>query len=413
MSISTQSLDLEFVRSCFPERETSWTLCDNAGGSFPLRAVVDRVADFMRSCAVQVGGGYQLSKQAEAGLRAGREAAALLLGARPEEVAFGASATQLTHFLARSIAPGLKPGDEVVVTNLDHEANIAPWRLLEREGIRLREWRFEEGSLQLSSEGLEQVLSERTRVVCFTHCPNITGAIQDVASLCARVRAAGALSVVDGVAFAPHRRVDVGAIGADYYLVSAYKVYGPHLGILYGRSEAWGALTSLNHGFVEPDSMKAMLELGSTSYELVAGLSELVGYLQSLALQHGALHGSEPSSLLDAAYEGIAAHEEQLARGLLAFLGEHPRVRVIGPLDATNSRRVPTISFVVDGLKSSELALRLEQEQVAVRWGHFYAERLIDALGLAESDGVVRASFVHYDAVDDVERLIRALQRCM
>jgi len=413
MSISTQSLDHEFVRSRFPARETSWTLCDNAGGSFPLRAVADRVADYMRSCAVQLGGGYQLSKQAEARLGAGREAAALLLGAHPEELAFGASATQLAHFLARALAPGLKPGDEVVVTNLDHEANIAPWRLLEREGIRLREWRFDAGSLQLSLEGLEQVLSERTRVVCFTQCPNITGAIQDVAPLCARVRAAGALSVVDGVAFAPHRRVDVGAVGADYYLVSAYKVYGPHVGVLYGRREAWSALTSLNHGFIEPISMKAMLELGSTSYELIASLSEVAAYLQALALQHGAPPGGDARSLVDAAFEGIAAHEELLARRLLAFLGEHPRTRVIGPSEPTRSRRVPTISFVVDGLKSSEVARRLEQHQVAVRWGHFYAERLINALGLAESDGVVRASFVHYDAADDVERLIEALQQSM
>lgn len=413
VSTSTPALDLDWVRARFPERDPQWTLLDNAGGSFPLRAVVERTAEHMLEYAVQSGGGYPRSLEAVRRMDAGRAAGALVFGCEPEELAFGASATQLAHFLARSLAPGFAPGDEVIVTNLDHETNIAPWRSLEREGLVVREWACEPDTLDLAAERLDELLSERTRLVCFTHCSNITGALQDAAALCARVRAAGALSVVDGVAYAPHRRVDVRALGADFYLASAYKFYGPHMGLLYGRRASWSSLTSLNHRFVEPTSMKNMLELGSTSYELVAGLSAVGAYFCELARHHGAPQDEAPERLLERAFEAIAAHEQTLAAPLVDFVESHPRTRMVGPATGASARRAPTLSFQVDGMLSSELATRLEEKRVAVRWGHFYAERLIQALGLEDSDGVVRASLVHYDAPEDVERLLSALDELL
>ena len=402
-------LDLDYLRPQFPALETPWTLMDNAGGSATCRQVIDRVQSHMERVPVQLGGSYTLSIEAGEAVEAGRRAAATLVGAEPDELVLGPSSTALLQRLAGALRAGWKQGDEVVVTNLDHEANIGAWRALEETGIILREWRVREETLTLHSEDLEPLLGERTRLVAFTHCSNVVGSIVDVATIAARVRAAGALTCVDGVAFAPHRRIDVKALGIDFYVASLYKVYGPHLGLMFGREELLQGLKSPNHFFLADQSGPAKFEPGNVPYELAASLVGILDYMQSLGAHHGL--GEQPD--LGACFSRIAEHEETILRPLLTFLHEHPRVRLLGSAVPDRDRRVPTVSFTVDGRRSSEIPPLLDERSMAIRFGHFYAYRLIRDLDLLERDGVVRVSLVHYTSPEEVARLVEVLDELL
>jgi len=398
------AFDIDFVRGHFPALETPWALFDNAGGSVPARGVIERMADHMARLPVQLGASYELSVRAREAVEAGREAAAQLLNASRGEIVFGPSSTILVGILARALRPLWKEGDEVVVTNLDHETNIGPWRELEATGIHCREWGLRPESGELFLDDLEPLLNERTRLVAFTHCSNIVGTIQDVRAISARIREAGALSCVDGVAFAPHRRVDVVELGVDFYFASLYKVYGPHLAVLFGRRELLEEARGQNHFFVSEEQVPVKLEPGNVSYELAACLPGITAYLEGLAQRHAVAPG------LSSAFDLIATREAKLVGPLLAFIGDHPRCRVLGRPCADPAERVPTVSFTVEGMRSSEVVERLEKHRVAVRFGHFYAYRVIDTLGLMECDGAVRASLLHYNTEDEVQRLIGALE---
>lgn len=405
------SIDFERARAHFPALEQGWALFDNAGGTAPARQVIERVAECMERWPVQHGASYALSVEAAARVAEGRAAAAQIVGARPEEIVLGPSSTVLLHRLAQSLAPLWAPGDEVVVTNLDHEANVGAWRALERQGIVLREWRLCRESEELALPDLEPLLGPRTRLVAFTHCANVVGTIHDARAIVERVHAAGALACVDGVAFAPHRRVDVKAIGADLYVTSLYKVFGPHLGLLYGRRELLLRARGSNHFFVGEEELPRKHEPGSVPHELAAGL---VGILECVAAQLGL---RDPRALgareLERFFEAVAEHEARLARPLLDFLASHPRVRLIGRPEADPARRVATVAFVVHGRPSSAIPAQLEPARIAIRWGHFYARRAMQPLGLDPDQGVVRVGMAHYNTAAEVERLIEALDAAL
>jgi cysteine desulfurase family protein (TIGR01976 family) len=332
-----------------------------------------------------------------------------LLGAGPEEVVLGPSSTALVQLLAHSLRPSWREGDEVVVTNVDHETNVGPWRALEASGIVVREWRMRLETCALHPEDLEPLLNDRTRLVAFSHCSNIVGTVHDVAHIASRVRAGGALSCVDGVAFAPHRRVDVKALGVDFYFASLYKVYGPHMAALFGRRKALLACRSANHFFVPEDAVALKLEPGNVNYELTASLAGILEYFVELGEQLGL----GPSLDLAGCFERIGEHESELVRPLLAFLEQHPRTRIIGSPTPDANHRVPTVSFVAGDRLSSDVTAQLDRRQLATRFGHFYAYRLVRDLGLLEQDGVVRISLAHYNTADEVERLIEALDEVL
>ncbi len=404
--------DTAFVRARFPALAGGWALFDNAGGMVPLAGVVERVREYMSTWQVQLGASYGLSAEATARVADGHRAAERLVHADPGEVVLGPSSTMNVRVLARALLPRFAPGDEIVVTDLDHETNIGAWRALEREGLRVRTWPFDRERLELTPEGLEPVLGPRTRLVCFTHCSNLVGTVHDAAALVRRVHEAGALACVDGVAFAPHRRVDVKAIGADFYFLSLYKLGGPHLGLLYGRRDLLLRAAGQNHFFVAEDDLPYKLEPGNVVHELAAALPAVLEYLLALdeQLSPGA-GGTEPGRLARV-YARIAAHEAALVAPLLAFLGGRRGVRVIGRA-AAGPARAPTVSFVVEGLRSSTVPPRLEAEHLAIRYGDFYARRAVEALGLAERDGVVRVSMAHYNTSEEVGRLVAALDRAL
>jgi cysteine desulfurase family protein (TIGR01976 family) len=402
-------LDLAFIRAQFPALKTHWALMDNAGGSAPCKQVIERVRAHMERLPVQLGASYGLSVEAGQALAAGREAAARLVNAEQDEVVLGASSTVLTQQLATLLRSSWREGDEVVVTNLDHEANVGPWRRLEETGIRVREWRVRKDTLTLEPADLQPLLNERTRLVAFTHCSNVVGSIVDVPAVTALARAAGVLTCVDGVAFAPHRRVDVQELGVDFYLASLYKVYGPHLALMFGRKELLLQAKSPNHFFVPADSVPTKLEPGNVNYELGASLLGILDYMQAF----GAHHGLGEELDLEGCFARIAEHEQQLVSPLLAFLAGHPRVRLVGSSSPDNTLRVPTVSFTVEGRRAGEIPPLLDERSLAVRFGHFYAYRLIRDLGLLELDGVVRVSLAHYNAPQEVARLVTALDELL
>lgn len=402
---------LAFVRGRFPALASPWALFDNAGGSAPLAGVVDRVASHMRETPVQLGASYALSERATAAVAAGHRAAERLVGAGEGEVLLGASTTTNLALMARALAPTFAAGDELVVTNLDHEANVGAWRALAAHGLVVREWALRPDDAALHVEDLEPLLNARTRLVAFTHVSNVVGTIHDAAAIVRRVHAAGALACVDGVAFAPHRLVDVKACGADLYAVSLYKVYGPHLALLYGRRDVLERARSQNHFFVGEHEVPYKLEPGSVPHELAASLPAILDYL--LALDARLPGGGDERERLARAFDAIAAHEAALVAPLLAWLRGRDDVRVLGVRDADAAQRVPTVAFTVAGRHASEIPAALDRAGVAIRWGDFYARRAIGALGLEASGGVVRASLAHYNSPGDVARLVAALEEAL
>lgn len=408
--------DVQYARSLFPAlngsaAEEGWALFDNAGGSVTPSPVIDRAHEYMSRYQVQLGASYRISEEAGARVEAGIAAAAELVGAEPREIVLGASTSMNTMTLSRAIAPTLERGDQVVVTNLDHEANIGAWRRLEECGIEILEWKFRPETMRLEWEDLEALMTERTRLVTFTQCANVVGAIHDVKELTRRIHDAGALVCVDGVAYAPHRRVDVKALDVDFYLVSLYKTYGPHVGLLYARHGVLEGLASQNHFFLTDESAAYQLEPGNVNHELTASLPGTLEYLNQVEAHHGG-PGSGAASL-DSVFDRFAEQEERLAEPILELLSNKPNVRILGPSTADRNERVPTLAFAVAGRKASEIPPLLDARKLAVRWGHFYAYRAMRDLGLLESDGVVRVSLVHYNTLEEVGRLVEALDEIL
>ncbi|THF88047.1 cysteine desulfurase-like protein [Deinococcus sp. KSM4-11] len=397
---------LDFVRSQFPALTGPWTFLDNAGGSQVLTGVADRVRDYLVQTSVQLGATYAVSQEAAARVADGTRAAAELINAADvREVVLGSSATQLVSNFAQSFGATLKEGDEVIVTSTDHEANIGAW--LRTRGAVVRVWRPQPDTLELQLADLDALMTPRTRLVCVTHASNILGQINPVAEIARRVHAGGAQVFVDGVAYAPHRLVDVQALDVDYYMFSFYKVFGPHISLLYGRLEHLLALPNINHNFVGEQAIPYKLQPGNVNYELTYSLRAITDYLEELGMR--VQPGTQGRAALTAAYGAIAAHESMLAGLLLDHLRGKARVRIIGPATADPAVRVATVSFVVEGRASSDYPQALDDHHIAIRYGNFYARRLMDELALDPVEGVVRVSMAHYNTAQDVQRLIAGL----
>jgi cysteine desulfurase family protein (TIGR01976 family) len=404
-------LDLSAVRGWFPAFDSAtgagWAFFENAGGAYVPRPVIDRLTRFMTEAKVQPGAPYPASALATRMMAEGVEAMAALANAPPGALVIGADTSTNLHVLANALAPLLDPGDEIVVTNLDHESNITPWRRLTRTGATVREWRFDPGTGALDIADLEALLTENTRLVCLPHASNITGAVTDAARAVRLAHEAGALAVVDGVSFAPHALVDVAALNADAYAFSAYKVFGPHVGVMALRPELLGRLANQNHMFLSGTGALT-LNPGGPPHELCAALAGIADYLVGLDLQRGGDPDDAPRSRFERLFEAFEHHQTALTGRLLGGLSAVPGVRIVGAPTA-GPHRAPTVAFVHDRLSSRAVAEHLGTARVAVRHGHFYAWRTMEALGLAPDDGIVRVSMVHYNTAEEVDRLLDAL----
>lgn len=405
------ALDLGFVRRQFPALPGEWTFFDNAGGSQILGRVVDRLADFLLSTNVQLGASYAVSEAATARLATARQVMVDYIHARyPEEIVHGSSTTQLLANLALAMVPLLRPGDEIVVTNCDHESNVGPWVRLGERGIVVKFWKVNPDSSALEPADLEPLLSERTRLVCFSYASNVVGTIHPVAQIVQLARRYGALTCVDAVAYAPHRPIDVQALDVDFLVFSTYKLYGPHAAVLYGKRDLLLELAGINHYFIERHEIPYKLQPGNANFELAWATTSIVDYFEQLAaMQEGPPAESYPERIARA-FEPIAAHEEALSARLLAYLTAQPNLRILGQRQAERHLRVPTISFWVPGRASWTIPPKVDAFKIGIRWGDFYARRLIDSLGLTPTGGIVRVSAVHYNTIEEIDRLIAALQ---
>ena len=406
------NLDVDFVRGQFPGLD-DWALFENAGGTLVPKAVIDRVRAYMTETQVQPGAAFPASALAAERHAEAQRLMAEMINAAPDEVIIGPSTTMNVYMLAQALRPWFSPGDEIIVTNLDHEANIGAWRRLAEFGVEIKEWRMNSVTAELEAEELERLLGDRTRLVCFTQCSNITGAIHDVAALVRLVHDAGALACVDAVAYAPHRSVDVKALDVDFYAVSLYKLYGPHLGLMYGKREHLVRAHGQNHFFFGQGDNPIKLNPGGVNHELTAGLPGMIDYFDAVHRHHFPGANAPLRERLGQVFDLVAAHEEALAGRFVEFLTAKPGVRLVGRATGDRERRAPIFSFVVKGGDSELIPAHMNRHKVAIRAGDFYARRCIDALGLAAQNGVVRASMVHYNTLAEVDRLIRHLDAAL
>lgn len=391
------------ARADFAGLGDDWVWFDNAGGSFTLQETIARVAEYMRTMPVQLGGNYALSLQAGARQREATGKLAQFINARTaEEIVFGSSSTALTWQLARAMRPLLQPGDEIIITVMDHEANRSPWLWLQECGVKIRTWNVNEDTLALSLEHLDELLNPRTRLVCFSQCSNILGRIEPVAEITQRAHAVGARVFVDGVAYAPHRRIDVQQWDVDFYVCSLYKLFGPHIGMLYGKREALLELGNINHEYLAADALPYKLQPGGASYELVWGATAIVDYFE----QWQQRASRDP-------FELIAGHESALLQLLLNFLSARADISLLGSPNANPASRLPIVAFRHATLPSKHIADALIARKLAVRHGHFHSRRLLEYLGIPPDDGVVRISLAHYNAPEEIERLIQSLQEIL
>ncbi|MEH2229213.1 MAG: cysteine desulfurase-like protein [Nostoc sp.] len=406
-------LNLDKVRQYFPALAGEWTFFDNAGGSQTLKKVVDRISEFLLSSDVQLGASYGVSQLAGERLALATRGMATFINANSDkEVVMGPSTTMMLKVLSICLGQTFIPGDEVIVTNCDHEANIGAWVALEKQGMKVKVWKIRPDTLELHLADLEPLMSHSTKLVALTHASNVLGTINPIKEIATFVHDRNAMICVDGVAYAPHRLVDVQDLDVDFYTLSCYKVYGPHHALLYGKEEHLLRLPGLNHYFIDQTDIPYKFQLGNVNFELSYGMLGLCDYLSELAQLH---YGNETApdlrNQMVQAFDLISIHEEHISDRLLNYLNSKPNVRVIGQSKADRKFRVPTISFVVDGINSSTIPAKVDQHYIGIRYGDFYAKRLIEYLGLASQGGIVRVSMVHYNTLEEVNNLIEAFEQ--
>jgi cysteine desulfurase family protein (TIGR01976 family) len=394
------------IRDAFPALQRRYAgypvaYFDGPGGTQVPRAVVAAMSDYLWHHNANTHWHYPTSEETDAIIAAARVALADLLGANPSEVVFGANMTTLTFHLARALGRGWGQGDEIVLTELDHHANVAPWRAIERERgvtIRLVPLLPETGELDWSA--LERAVSSRTRLVAIGAASNALGTITDVRRATALARAAGAFSFVDAVHYTPHALVDVAEIGCDFLACSAYKFYGPHIGILYGRRERLESL-DVPKLAPAPETAPERLETGTLNHEGIAGAAAAVEFLAGLA--HGGTRRERLGRTFAALHQRGQELLERMWKGLAATRG----ITLYGV--PPGAPRTPTAAFTVDGVSPGEVARALSGKGVFLSSGDFYATTVVQRLGLAP-EGLVRAGCACYTTAEEVDRLIESVR---
>jgi cysteine desulfurase family protein (TIGR01976 family) len=412
-------LDLEAIRSRFPALASGDVILDNPGGTQVPRGVTDRIVRYLHETNANHGGAFQASRASDSVVAGARAAVADFLGAsRPEEVVFGPNMTTLTFQMARSLSRDWKAGDEVVVTRLDHDANVSPWLLAAADrGVMVRWLDFDPEDCTWSVEELRSLLCERTKLVAVGWASNSVGTVNDVAGAAQAAHAAGALLYVDAVHFAPHGPIDVAAAGIDFLACSAYKFFGPHLGILWGRHDLLETTFAYK---VRPacDTPPDRWETGTQSFEAAAGTLGALEYLAWVGERFGSpfappLAGrySGRRLALQSAMTAIRTYEETLSRALLEALAVVPGLKVRGVTDPLRfEERVPTFSFTLGRHAPRAIAEELSRRGFRVWDGNYYAVGVTERLGLEGKGGMVRVGAVHYNTTEEIRLLGAALR---
>ncbi len=406
-------LDLSFVRPQFPALALTVSgrpaaFLDAPGGTQVPQRVIDAVTRYYVGENSNHGGAFLTSERTDAVAAEVHFAMADLLGCEADEVVFGPNMTTLTLALSRALGRELRPGDEIVVTTLDHEANVSPWRALEERGALIRVLDIDPTDCTLDMMQLDSLLSERTRIVAVGYASNAVGTINDVAEVVRRAHAVGALAFLDAVHYAPHGPIDVHALDCDFLACSVYKFFGPHAGVLYGKREHLSRLRPYKLRVV-PEVLPFRWETGTQNHEAMAGTVAAVGYLEDLGRRVDPSATRRREAIL-AAYEGIRRYEAALARRLIEGLLQIRGLRFFGIADTARlGQRTPTVAVRIEGHPPRELARRLGERGIFTWDGNYYALSLTERLGVEASGGMLRIGLVHYNTADEVERLLAEL----
>ncbi len=401
-------LDIDFVRSNFPAFEQSnlegLAFFENAGGSYTCRQVIDRLYRFYTQRKVQPYGPYEPAQLGGAEMDEARERLAALMGVETDELSFGPSTTQNTYVLAQAFGQWMQPGDAIVVTNQDHEANSGPWRRLADRGIEVREWRINAETGHLDPQDLAALLDDKVRLVCFPHCSNVVGEINQVADICAMVQAVGAFACVDGVSYAPHGLPNIAQMGADIYLFSSYKTYGPHQGIMVIRRALGETLPNQGHYFNQGSLYKRFTPAGPDHAQIAASAG-MADYFDALYEHHFNKQVS-PAARGAAVHTLMREQEKMLLQPVLNYLRQKNSVRLLGPDQAEN--RAPTVAVDL-GKPANDVAQKLSDYGIMAGGDNFYAVRALEGMGIDPDQGVLRMSFVHYTEQAEIDKLLNAL----
>ncbi|MCF6231479.1 MAG: aminotransferase class V-fold PLP-dependent enzyme [Rhodobacteraceae bacterium] len=410
--MSETQLDIDFVRAQFPAfSEPSLqgqAFFENAGGSYTCKPVIDRLTRYYTQRKVQPYAPYEASRLAGEEMDEARSRLAAIMGVTRDELSFGPSTSQNVYVLAQAVRQWMKPGEAIIVTNQDHEANTGPWRRLAQDGVEIREWRINPDTGHLDTADLENLLDQKVRLVCFPHCSNVIGEINPVSEITAMAHAAGAFTCVDGVSYAPHGLVDVGQLGPDIYMFSAYKTYGPHQGIMVIRRALGEMLPNQGHYF-NADTLYQRFTPSGPDHAQIAASAGIADYLDQLCDHHG---GPAKGAVARGAFVHnlMRAHETRLLQPLLDAVSSpgsgRNSVRLIGPSDA--GIRAPTVALALSG-NGEAVSADLARAGIMAGGGDFYAVRALEAMGVDMAKGVLRLSFTHYTSKDEMDRLLTVL----
>lgn len=410
-----RTLDLDFVRSQFPAFASpalaGQAFFENAGGSYTAKPVIDRLTRFYHDRKVQPYAPYEASRLGGAEMDEARTRLAAMMGVERDEVSFGPSTSANTFVLANAVRVWLRGQKAaIVVTNQDHEANSGVWRRLADEGIELREWKIDPDTGHLDPADLAPLLEDGlVKLVCFPHCSNVVAEINPVAEICDMARSAGAFTCVDGVSYAPHGFPDIPALGADVYLFSAYKTYGPHQGIMVIRRGIGEALPAQGHYFNAGTLYKRFTPAGP-DHAQVAACAGMADYIDALFGHHYGTAPATPLARNNAVHDLMRGHEVRLLQPLLDYLAARNDLRLIGPRRAEG--RAPTVAVALDR-PAEPVAAALARHGIMAGGGDFYAVRPLTGLGVDLEKGVLRLSFVHYTTEAEVTKLITALEQVL
>ena len=414
MSLNNITLDIEYVKAQFPAftdpLSSKWTFMENAGGSYVPHNVINHLNNFMTSTKVQPYADFDMSKIAGQNMDKATKLFADMINAQKDEIIVSGSTTMNMYVLSNAIKHILKPGDEVIVTNQDHEANIGSWRRLASLGVTIKEWKLNPKNAELEIDDLKKLLSNKTKIVSVTHCSNIVGSINNLKLIAKIVHEFGAYIVGDGVSYAPHGFPNVKDLDVDFYAFSLYKTYGPHLALLYGKEEILKKLPNQNHEFLD-GMYPYTINPGGPNHEELASLIGIYEYFEKIYLHHFQDNNLSVLEKISKINQLISSHEENIANPLLDFLSNNKEFNLIGKNKISNKNRAPTISFTSKKKSSKEVSAILVSNKIATRNDNFYAWRCLEALGINTDDGLIRLSLTHYNSKDDTDLAIKALNK--
>ncbi len=413
MTIENIKLDTEYVRAQFPAFQDhlakDWSFFENAGGSYVPKNVIDKLSNFMTSTKVQPYAEYPMSRVAGENMDKATKLFADMINAKENEILIGGSTSINLYVLSNALKYFINSGDEVIVTNQDHEANISPWRRLSEVGAKIIEWRFNLDNHELELSELEKIINNKTKIIAVTHCSNIVGSVNNLKKICDIAHRNNIIVIGDGVSYAPHGFPNVKELGVDFYTFSLYKTYGPHLGLLYGKEKILKELPNQNHEFLK-GKYPYTINPGGPNHEELVSLIGIYDYFENLYKHHFKTSDTSTLEKINRINSIISKHEEYITNPLLQYLDDRKDIKLIGKNKIENKNRAPTIAFTSDKMTSKQFSSKLIDHKIATRNDNFYAWRCLESLGIYKEDGVIRLSLVHYNTKEDVENVINALE---